>query len=218
MPTSNDSRAIKIAANNPAKVVDFDVAFSANFDSDLVAAYEYSDNSSGGQDLTIREYVFSSPATGAEIGRVSIRVRVFAELSDPSISVDRTGRSTSSTPPSGRGNQISAPQAQNLRRWAQDVSGAAGAALKNIAVVDVRSSIPGGSASHELRQNDATTLVIGVELADAAGTQASGAVTLSTAASPGDGFSLGPVRITDREDGGDAVRTTIGGPAGARRG
>lgn len=44
MPTSNDSRAIKIAANNPAKVVDFDVAFSANFDSDLVAAYEYSDN------------------------------------------------------------------------------------------------------------------------------------------------------------------------------
>lgn len=218
MPTSNDSRAIKIAANNPAKVVDFDVAFSASFDSDLAAAYEYSDSSSGGQDLTIREYVFSNPATGVEIGRVSIRVKVFAELSDPSISVDRTGRSTSSTPPSGRGNQISAPQAQNLRRWAQDVSGAAGAALKNVAVVDVRSVIPGGSASQDVRQNDETTLVIGVELADAAGIQASGAVTLSTAASPGDGFSLGPVRITDREDGGDAVRTTIGGATGARRG
>jgi len=218
MPSTNDTRTIKINANNPAKVVEFDVAFSANFESELAAAFEYSDSSSGSEDLTIRGYVFSNPATGVEIGRLSIRVKVFCEISDASISADRSGRSTYSTPPSGRGTQIRDPQAQNLRRWAQEVRGAAGAVMRNVAVVDLRSVIPGGRVSQNIRQNDETTLVIGVELADAAGIQASGSLTLSTAASPGAGFSLGPVRITDREDGGDPVRTTISGPTETRRG
>lgn len=211
MPTTNDTRAIKINANNPAKVVDFDVDYSGSFTSDLAATFEYSDNSSADTDLTIREYVFKSPATGAEVARVSIRVRVLPNNVAAGVTFSINGSST--TPrASGSGQQLRTADAQNLRRWAQDVDdGASGsAALRDVAVVDVRSSIPGGTATQTIRVNDESTFEMAIDLSDRAGTQVSGTVTLTTAAAPGDGFTLGPVTITDREDGGAPIRTTRG--------
>ncbi|HRI09212.1 MAG TPA: hypothetical protein PKW35_15425 [Nannocystaceae bacterium] len=210
MPTTNDTRAIKINANNPAKVVDFDVNYSGSFTSDLATTFEYSDNSSADTDLTIREYVFKSPATGAEVGRVSIRVKVLPNNVAAGVTFSITG--TSTTPrASGGGQQLRTPDAQNLRRWAQDVDdGGGAAALRDVAVVDVRSSIPGGTASQTIRVNDEANFEMAIVLSDRSGPQVSGTVSLATAATPGAGFTLGPVTITDREDGGTPIRTIRG--------
>ena len=204
MPTTNDSRAIKINANNPAKVVEFDVGYSATFDSELASRYEYTESSTASVDLTIREFLFRG-ATGSEVARVSIRVQV--RPSDVAAGITTSARGSSTTPRStGSGQELRSFEARTLREWSQPVINAAGGgtALRDVAVVDVRSTAPGGSASHTVRTDDDGGFTLAVSIT-APGGAVTGTVTLGTTPSAGAGFTLGPVTIST-SDGAGATR------------
>jgi hypothetical protein len=213
MPTTNDNRSIKITANSAGVTAsDFQVDFAASFSSDSALTLNFTDKSADACDRTHHEVVISDPATGSEIGRSWIKVKVLTkELGDFSATLDRIGRSTIDPPAAGEANKIRDPSTSDLRRWAQPVAQSGGSnVLRNVAVVEAMSSSAAGSVSQTLRTNDASELLIAVDFSDArGGTVASGTLTLTTTATAGAGYEVGKVVITDTEDDGDSTRRVI---------
>ncbi|MCA9638097.1 MAG: hypothetical protein KC486_22325 [Myxococcales bacterium] len=212
MPTTNDKRLIKITANSGNVTAStFDVDFDAAFDSPQSLALSFSDSSSGSCDKTLRELVVSDAATGSEIGRTSILFKVdTVELGEFSAGIDRSGRSDTTPPPSGTPHQVRNPTASNFRRWAQVVKQSGENVLRNFANVDAKSAASSGAVDQSVVTNDDTTFALRVTFSDRGGSAlASGTVTVTTSAKAGDGFTLGPVRLSESEDDGEVERTVI---------
>jgi len=210
MPTTNDTRSVKILGKPPGVTAsDFTVGFAATFTTGLGVLLNFSDKSTDTCDRTCHEVVISDPATGAELGRTWIKVKVETKLLNGfEAKLDLSGRGELDPPASGKAKSIREPSTSDVRRWAQAISQSSGNVLRNVAVVTVESFSESGSVSQTVGTNDPSSLAIAVEFSDAAGgTVGTGTVTLSTAAIAGDGFELGPVKITDTEDDGEAVRT-----------
>ncbi len=213
MPTTNDNRSIKITANSAGITAsDFQVEFAASFTTSFAATLNFTDKSADACDRTFHELVLSDAATGSELGRTWIKVKIETkELGGFSAKFDRTDRSTIDPPAAGSANKIRDPSTSDLRRWAQPVAQTGGGnVLRNIAVVETLSSSDGGSVSQVLRTNDAGSMLLAVDFQDArGGTIASGTVSLTTAVTTGAGYEVGKTVITDTEDDGEANRTVL---------
>jgi len=213
MPTTNDNRSIKITASSAGVTAsNFQVDFAASFTADSAVTLNFTDRSVDACDRTFHEVVISDAATGSELGRSWIKVKVETkELNGFAAALDRTGRSTIDPPAAGTANKIRDPSTSDLRRWAQPIAQQSGGnVLRNVAVVEALSSSDAGSVSQTLRTNDASALLIAVDFSDArGGTIASGTLSLTTTATAGAGYEVGKVVITDTEDEGEATRTVI---------
>ncbi len=213
MPTTNDNRSIKITANSAGITAsDFQVEFAASFTTSFAATLNFTDKSADACDRTLHEIVLSDAATGSELGRTWIKVKIETkELNGFSAKLDRAGRSTIDPPAAGSANKIRDPSTSDFRRWAQPIAQSGGGnVLRNIAVVEALSSSASGSVSQVVRTNDASSLVLAVDFTDArGGAIASGTVSLTTAATAGAGYEVGKTVITDTEDDGETNRTVI---------
>ena len=211
MPTTNDTRSIKIIAKSAGITASsFAVDFAASFSTELTATLNFTDKSDGIYDRTFHELVLSEPATGAVVGRTWIKLRIKTkELKGFSAKIDRDARGTSEPPAAGAATTIRDPEAADFRRWAQVVKKDSVRTLRNVALVEVRSVGEGVSVSQTIQTDDAGSLLIAVEFSGAAGPVASGTMSLSTAATPGEGYELGPVRITHRVNDGQARRSVL---------
>lgn len=211
MPSTNDSRAIKITASTGSVTAsDFDIHFTAAFDASSAVTLTFSDDSDKTTDKTIHGLRFADAATGETIAEVSIRVRGLTKLlNDFSADVAFDARSDTTPTPTGPASQLRNPQNSNLRRWAQPVADAGGNVLRNIAVVDVRSKSGTGTATQTIVTNDDTTFLMNVDVAGRAGSLASGTITLTTGAVVAAGYTLGNVVITDTEDDEPAERRVL---------
>ncbi len=209
MPTTNDNRSIVIIAKSEVLTASsFAVDFASSFSTELTATLNFTDKSDDIYDRTFHEIVLSEPATGAVVGRTWIKLRVKTkELKGFSAKIDRDARGTSEPPAAGTATMIRDPQASDFRRWAQVVKKDGERSLRNVALVDVRSVAEGLSVAQTIRTDDAGSLLIAVEFSGRDGSVASGTISLSTAATPGEGYELGPVRITHRENDGRAQRS-----------
>ena len=136
---------------------------------------------------------------------MSIRVQV--QPSDVAAGITTSARGSSTSPrPTGSGQELRSHEARTLREWSQPVLAAGGGtALRDVAVVDVRSTAPGGSASHTVRTDDAGGFTLAVSIA-APGGAVTGTVTLATTPSAGEGFTLGPVTISTSDGAGSTRR------------
>ncbi|MCB9568897.1 MAG: hypothetical protein H6710_17065 [Myxococcales bacterium] len=197
MPTTNDKRLIKITANSAGVTAStFDVNLDASFDTPSDGAIKLSVTSSGGTDTSLHELVFSDAATGSEIGRTSISLvadtKIVGNFS-ATLAVD--GRSETDPPASGSPAEIRSPTAQNRRNWTQDVNADSnGTVLRNSANVDVRSASDTASVSQLVRTSDDHTLMLAITFEPRGGAPTSGSVTLTTTATAGAGYNLGPVK------------------------
>ena len=209
MPTTNDNRSIVIIAKPlPVTASSFAVDFASSFSTELTATLNFTDKSDGFYDRTFHEVVFSEPATGEVVGRTWIKLRIKTKvLKDFEAKIDIEARGTSEPPAAGSATTIREPQAADFRRWAQVVKKDGVRCLRNVALVDVRSVGEGVSVSQTIRTDDAGSLLIAIEFSNAKGSVASGTLNLTTAATPGEGYELGPVRITHRENDGRAERS-----------
>ncbi|MEZ4451323.1 MAG: hypothetical protein R3B09_17720 [Nannocystaceae bacterium] len=212
MPSTNDSRAIKITANtNNVNASVFDVNFLSAFSASSAVTVTFSDDSDKTMDKTIHGLSFADAATGAVYGSLSIRVKSCANTVgtfSPDLSIDSRG--SSNPPATGGASQIRNPTNSNLRKWVQTVTDAGGTnVLKNVAVIDIRTLDGSASVSENVTQNDDGTYAMAVTVSTRAGTLASGTITLTTTTTTDGGYVAGKIVITDTEDDGPAARTVI---------
>lgn len=211
MPSTSDSRAIKITASTGSVTAsEFDLDFSANFETSSAVTLTFSDESDAECDKTIHGLTFTSAASGKNLAEVSIRVKALTKLlNNFSATVAIAPRGEITPTPSGAASQLRNPTNSNLRRWAQPIADASGNVLRNVVVVDVRSTDGSATATQTIVTNDDARFEMSVTVADRSGTLATGTITLTTAAVAGSGFTLGNVVITDTEDDEPAERRVL---------
>lgn len=207
MPSTQSKRDLILKSSvTAATVADLNISMEALFDTDLSTVITYEDESdpATARDEKTKYRMTFTNVGGASVGAITLRL-----VGDP---VPASGSGITVTKPVARyefdpaGREtavalIGAPAASFERAWRQNVRDRSRTeVVDNVARLDVRViGENGATVAQTVRSQADGELVLIYEWSNAAGVLVSGSVTLTTTATPGTGYTLGPVRVTDND-------------------